>query len=285
MPRSEKCLLVQYADDTSIVASVSSQSDADHLQLYLAEVEDWTTAQHLRLSTSKSGVMRFTNSKKRDKPSYTAGGAPLTISDHLTILGVTFSRNLDFSAHIATVVATARRTLGFVSRVTRPSGPAALRTLYTALVLPSLEYCCAVWSPPQQHLLDRLESVQRRASRIICARISGHADISYPARLKVLGWRPLDQRRRISRVRVLCHLLDGSLPGNRLSALVRVSKRTGQPQPLRGRTLRHSESLLPAAIRDFLSMPLAARSPLPREPEESQALCRVFAGQMSSSQG
>lgn len=121
------------------------------------------------------------------------------------------------STHIATVVASARRTLGFVSRVTKQNGPAAQLILYIAPcpTLVRILRCSVVASsrtPPRPPI-----SVQPHASRTICARIPGHADISYPSRLKVLNWRPLDQMRRTSRVRVLCHLLDRSLPANRLS--------------------------------------------------------------------
>lgn len=80
-----------------------------------------------------------------------------------------FNPKLDFAAHIAGVVTRAWRMLRFVARVTKTCKPAALRTLCMAMVLPSLNYCCPVWSPAQQHLIDCIESVQRRASRTICS--------------------------------------------------------------------------------------------------------------------
>ncbi|KAM7281476.1 uncharacterized protein ISCGN_006030, partial [Ixodes scapularis] len=132
------------------------------------------------------------------------------------------------------------------------------------------------------HLRERLESVQRRATRTIWSRSSGAADVSYNARLGALEWRPLGQRRRTSRVRAVCRLLDGSLAGSHLASVVRVSKRTGQPEPLRGRTTRHSESFIPAAIRDFLTIPLNTRNPLPASNDESRELCRLFSHQVAS---
>uniref|UniRef100_A0A6B0VBN4 Reverse transcriptase domain-containing protein n=1 Tax=Ixodes ricinus TaxID=34613 RepID=A0A6B0VBN4_IXORI len=147
MPHNDKCILVQYADDTLIAATISSQFDARHLQNFLDEIERWISRQRLSLSTSMSSVIRFANCKKQTSPVYIVEGTPLPASDHLSILGVTCSQNLDFSAHIAGVIAKSRRTLGFITRVARPGGPAVLEALYTSLVLPSLEYCSAVWSP------------------------------------------------------------------------------------------------------------------------------------------
>ncbi|KAM7293576.1 uncharacterized protein ISCGN_023187 [Ixodes scapularis] len=73
----------------------------------------------------------------------------------------------------------------FISRVTKllnGSSTSALHGPRTSHF--GLEYCSATWSPPQQHLWERLESVQRRATLIIC----GTADGSYDARLV---WVPL----------------------------------------------------------------------------------------------
>ncbi|KAH9376752.1 hypothetical protein HPB48_010952 [Haemaphysalis longicornis] len=66
-----------------------------------------------------------------------------------------------------------------------------------------------------------------------------------------------------------------SLPSPGLQ--VRVSNRTGQPQPMRARTARHSTSLVPAAVRGFLSLPASQRKPLRRGREESLELCRSYA--------
>lgn len=190
MPQSERLLVVQYADDTSILSPASDPSSCQHFQDYLEEVELWALANHLHLYPNKSGVMRFSASRKADPPAYRLMGANLVPCKTLTILGVVFSPTLDFSAHVAGVVARARRTLGFVARVTKSCEPGALRTLYTAMVLPTLEYCCSVWFPSQQHQVDRIESVQQRASRTICCRVGGSAfgpDTTYNDRLRTLG--------------------------------------------------------------------------------------------------
>lgn len=66
----------------------------------------------------------------------------------------------------------------------------------------------------------------------------------HPVRLNTIGWRPLQQWRRAFRIHMLHKLLNGSL----LSAAMRVSKRSGQPEPLHGRTAWHWESLLPTSV-------------------------------------
>lgn len=200
----------------------------------------------------------------------------------INILGVTLASNLDFFAHISGIVSRARRPLECITRVTKPCGPVALRTFYTALVHFTMEYCSAIWSPAQKHHCERLESVQRRATRIICGRSSNTSAKSYDTRLGALGWRPPVERRRTSWARALCQVLDGSLSGTPLSSGMPVSRSPGQPEPLRGRTIRHSESLIPAVVRDFLTISLATRSPLPTSYEEFRELCAFFSHRVAS---
>ncbi|KAG0419333.1 hypothetical protein HPB47_004193 [Ixodes persulcatus] len=65
--------------------------------------------------------------------------------------------------------------------------------------------------------------------------------------------------------------------------VVRVGRRTGKPEELRRRTMRHSSSTLPAAIREFLRLPLNVRSPLPTNRTESKELSRVYGASLASS--
>ncbi|EEC06047.1 hypothetical protein IscW_ISCW003780 [Ixodes scapularis] len=140
--------------------------------------------------------------------------------------------------------------------------------------------------PVLQHLVDRIESIQRKASRTICYRVGGNAfgpDTTYNDRLKTLGWRHLRHGRRVSRVSLACRVLDGSLTGSYLTTVVRVGRRTGQPEELRGITMRHSSSTLPAAIREFLRLPLNVRNPLPTNRTESKELSKVYGAALASS--
>ncbi|KAH9362866.1 hypothetical protein HPB48_015171 [Haemaphysalis longicornis] len=65
----------------------------------------------------------------------------------------------------------------------------------------------------------------------------------YDDRLKTLKWHTLQHRRDVSRVRLLCRVLDGSLGGTCLSSSVRLSKRTGQPELVGTRPYHPSRTL------------------------------------------
>ena len=82
-------------------------------------------------------------------------------------LGVHISSALSWSIHIDIITSKARRTLGFIYRKFYGNvNSSVLTKLYTTLVRPLLEYCCAVWDLHLQKDIDKPESVQRLACKI-----------------------------------------------------------------------------------------------------------------------
>ena len=73
--------------------------------------------------------------------------------------------------------------LGLIKRTCKGlDDPKTLRTLYCSLVRSNLEYCSVVWSPYTKRNTDKLERVQRRATKLIFK-----SDDPSDIRLKVLN--------------------------------------------------------------------------------------------------
>ena len=64
-------------------------------------------------------------------------------------------------------------------------------SLYKALIRPLLEYCPQIWNPVLKRDVNKLEKVQRRATKII----PELKDLPYEERLTKLGLYPLSERR------------------------------------------------------------------------------------------
>ena len=65
------------------------------------------------------------------------------------------------------------------------------KDLYVSLVRPHLEYDVQAWNPHLQTDIDKVESVQRRTTRIL----TGFGKLEYEERLKRLGLTTLKERR------------------------------------------------------------------------------------------
>ena len=89
----------------------------------------------------------------------------------------------------------ANRMLGIIKRTCgrRPISDVFLK-LYIHLVRLHLEYACEVWSPHQAYLVDILDGVQRRATKVIIK----HKP--YGERLKDLKLLSLVSRRKVLRL-------------------------------------------------------------------------------------
>ena len=99
---------------------------------------------------------------------YHPGTDVLTLSKEEMNLGLIMSHNLSWRDHIMLKVNIANRMLGIIKRTCGrcPISDVFLK-LYIHLVRPHLEYACEVWSPHQAYLVDILEGVQRRATKVI----------------------------------------------------------------------------------------------------------------------
>ena len=98
-------------------------------------------------------------------------------------LGIITNHHLSWNPHIDYIVSKANRMLGLIKRTCKGlDDPKTLRTLYCSLVHSNLEYCSEVWSPYTKRNTDKLERVQRRATKLILK-----SDNPYDIRLKKLN--------------------------------------------------------------------------------------------------
>ena len=83
-------------------------------------------------------------------------------------LGLFTASNLSWNQHVDKITAKANRVLGLVKRTCRDlKAIDTMKTLYCSLVRPLLEYSCETWNPRSKRNIDKLEAVQRRATRWI----------------------------------------------------------------------------------------------------------------------
>ena len=173
-------------------------------------------------------------------------------------LELIISSDLKWNQHIFRTAAKANRALGFVRRNLKPCSRRIKNLAYVTLVRPILEYGSAIWDPYTQLLIDKLESVQRRAVRFIMNDYSRFHSVS--DMMSELGIEPLRFRRRIARLTNFHKARGGHLaiPVHQLlRPVTRFSRHTNKNSYIQISAKKdcYLNSFVPLTIRDWNSLP------------------------------
>ena len=113
-------------------------------------------------------------------------------SDGEKDIGVFVDENLSFNKHIQNQVNKANSIMGLIRRTYTYLDEQSFKYLFQALVRPHIEYAEAVWSPFKEGDIEKIENVQRRATKQVPTLLK---NMEYNERLKKLKMPTLKYRR------------------------------------------------------------------------------------------
>ena len=122
-----------------------------------------------------------------------------------TDLGVQMDESLRFEKQISNVVQKANGVLASIKRTFKYINIDSFPVLYKSLVRPHLEYRNSIWSPYMVKDIRLMESVQRRATKIVPTL----SLLPYEERLKLLDLPTLKYRRRRGDMIITYKMLNG----------------------------------------------------------------------------
>src|SRR5206468_7645472 len=123
------------------------------------------------------------------------------------ILGLTIDHHLSFKDHIDKTSKKCHGIMGVINKARHILPPKLLKLNYTALVRPHLEYCNLITAGASKTTLNKLEVIQKIASRIICnEKRDAHAA---PLLLK-LGLQSLKKRRETKILKTVDNILSNN---------------------------------------------------------------------------
>ena len=106
-------------------------------------------------------------------------------------LGVIVDEQLNFNKHIEVKINKANRMPGIIRSTFRYMDSALFKILYKTLVRPHVEYASIIWSSHTKGYKDKLENLQRRATKLV----PQLKNLSYQDRLQSLQLPTLQYRR------------------------------------------------------------------------------------------
>ena len=179
----------KFADDTKIGGKALTTVDCKVIQRDLDKLSTWSDKWLLKFNKDKCKVMHVgLNNKKHN---YELQGENLAKVEEEKDLGVIVKSDLKSGMQCLAASRKANTILGFIARNFQCKNPEVITRLYTSLVRPHLEYAVQFWSPFYLKDESKLESVQRRATKLI----PGFRCLPYEERLKRLDMFSLKDRR------------------------------------------------------------------------------------------
>ena len=162
-------VLLQYADDTSLVCSGTSPlAAAEVMNQQLQLVYDWVVSNKMQLNFRKSKVMWFSASLKKPvpHPEIVANDTVLEVVDAQLYLGLMFDSKLSWERQVSNVCKKMSYYTYLLTCQRHILSGELKRLLVDSLVSSHLTYALCVWGPSlTQQQQQRLQRLQNRAIR------------------------------------------------------------------------------------------------------------------------
>lgn len=169
-----------YADDSTVDAYYTAPANASRslveegrarlvseIEDSLERVSEWGRLNLVQFNPSKTQVCAFTAKKSPFVVAPQFQNVALAINQTISILGVDISNDVQFRGHLEGKAKLASKKLGVLNKAKQYFSATQLATLYKAQVRPHMEYCSHLWAGAPKYQLGPLDSIQKRAIRII----------------------------------------------------------------------------------------------------------------------
>ena len=257
-----------FADDTKVFRQVKCPNDKQILQSDVDNMLKWSNTWMLKFHPDKCVSMTI-GSKSPNR--YSMGSHTLDISHCEKDLGISIDDNLKFELHITSAVNKANRVMAIARKTFDYMDIETFRYIFKGLVRPHLEYGASLWNPHTIKMIELIENVQRRATKMV----PGLTNLEYGERLQKLNMPTLAYRRTRGDMIQVYKMLNGCYDDS-ITSFLELST-TG----LRGHTNKLYIDNVNKDIRKYFFKQRVAKlwNSLPKHVAEAKDL-KVFEGEL-----
>ena len=182
--------VLKFSNDIKVFRKVSNDREKQSVQDDLDKLVKWSEKLHMLFNFGKCKYIHIGHGNMDEE--YEMGDAVLGRTTQEKDLGVTCSGDMNISEQCGIAASKGNEILGLMRRTILYKEKQLIVPLYKAIVRPHLEYCIQAWMPYRKTDIDKLERIQRRATKMI----PELRNLSYDSRLLQCGLTILETRRR-----------------------------------------------------------------------------------------
>ena len=200
------CIVRYFADDTRVSKKIQDEEDKSKMQEDLCSIYKWAEDNAMKFNDTKFeqlnyGILNNDPIEPYKNPSNEDIASSTIVKD----LGVVTNSNLIFKEHIDSIITSSRITSGMILRTFITRDAKVMMQLFKTYIRSKLEYCCSVWSPVQQGVINEIERVQKSYT----SKIEGMEGLDYHQRLVKLNVYSLERRREIYLIIYAWQMIEG----------------------------------------------------------------------------
>jgi hypothetical protein len=180
-----------FADDSKIWRAIGNAEDIQLLQQDLQAMKEWSEQWLLEFHPDKLKLLHIARDNVDPTYDYYIGDIKTELTYMEKDLGVTVDGSLSFEDHMNIKVKKANCMMGMIRRAFQFLNNKSFVPLYKTIVRNGIEYGGAVWSPYRMKDIEKVEGVQRRATKVL----PGMKEKPYEERLRILKLPTLRHRR------------------------------------------------------------------------------------------
>jgi ribonuclease HI len=167
-----------FADDSATYKSGRNlKKIMKDIQNSLDNISKWANMWGMRISTSKSSCVIFTNKTKlqRTKP-LILNGQNMKVDDKVKFLGIILDKRLTWKYHFEYIENKCKKRLNLIRKLTGTQWGASkesLLTIYRALIRSLLDYGAEVLDSASQNMKAKFDVIQSKCLRLCCGAMIG----------------------------------------------------------------------------------------------------------------
>jgi hypothetical protein len=248
-----------FADDTCLyIDSADSASNATTLNRDLESLENWAKQWLINFSPEKTKSMSLSlnpaHNNNNNNPALFLNQTQLEEVHSFKHLGLHISENLKWNDHINEILLKAGKRIVIMNLLRLKLDRKTLETIYIAFVRPILEYGDVVFDNCSTECKDLLDTLQKRAGKIVTGAIRGTpSNVLYAE----LGWQYLQDRRNTHKTTLYSKIVHENAPSYLTDHLpIPVHERThynlrnqANLTPYQARTKTYTDSFFPSMTR------------------------------------